>query len=132
MPFLDHIGIKVTDLDRSAEFYKAVFGFEEVERRRIGPDVDSVTLKVGTNLVFLLYRADFKSRDPEAPSGVDHVAICFDGAEWERVTRRTRELGVRILREIPRVQGSTGWGPGQYILDPDGNEIEIKHPGSAL
>ncbi len=47
MPSLDHVGIKVTDLDRAACFYREVFGFEEVERRRLGRDVDSVALRLG-------------------------------------------------------------------------------------
>jgi catechol 2,3-dioxygenase-like lactoylglutathione lyase family enzyme len=126
MPLLDHVGIRVTDLDRAARFYKEVFGFEEIERRRLGRDVDSVALRVGANLIFLLHRSDFKTHDPKAVSGVDHVAFSFDPAEWEQVTKRTKEMGVHILRELPSVQGSTGWGPSQYIHDPDRNEIEIK------
>ena len=50
----------------------------------------------------------------------------FDAAEWERITARVREMGVPILQELPIVLGATGAGPCQYILDPDGIEIEIK------
>lgn len=129
MPTLDHVGIKVTDLDRSVKFYQDLFGFEELERRRIGRGIDTVALKVGVNLLFLLNREDFTERDPESLSGVDHFAICYDGAEWEAVTARAREMGVRIVQQQPSVQGATGRGPCVYILDPDGNEIELKHGG---
>lgn len=131
MPLLDHVGIRVTDLNRAVHFYKEVFGFEEVERRRLdGRDIDSVALRVGTNLIFLLYHPHYKSQDPNAAFGIDHIAISYDAAEWERITIRTRELGVKIVRELPRVLGSTGWGPCQYVNDPDGNEIEIKNTGT--
>ena len=126
MPLLDHVGIKVTDLDRSVKFYQDVFGFEALERRRIGPDTDSVALKVGVNLILLLHHPGYTTRNPEDPAGVDHFALSFDGAEWERLARRTREWGVRFWAEYDRVQGATGWGPCQYILDPDGTQIEIK------
>ena len=108
MALLDHVGIRVTDLNRAASFYKDVFGFEEIERRRLGRDVDSVALRVGTNLIFLLYRPDFKPHEPQALSGVDHVAFSFDAAEWKKITKRTRELGVHIVRGRALVQGSTG------------------------
>jgi catechol 2,3-dioxygenase-like lactoylglutathione lyase family enzyme len=127
MPILDHVGIKVTDLDSSAEFYKDIFGFEEVERRTIGKNVDTVALKVGTSLLFLLYHPTYQSRDPESLSGGDHFSVSFDGGEWERVTARARERSVPIARENKRVLGATGWGPCLYVLDPDGNEVEIKH-----
>ena len=48
MPLLDHVGIKVTDLERSAAFYRDIFGFEEVERRRLGNAVDSIAMRIGT------------------------------------------------------------------------------------
>jgi catechol 2,3-dioxygenase-like lactoylglutathione lyase family enzyme len=126
MPMLDHVGLKVTDLDRSADFFKDIFGFEEVERRPIGKDVDSVALKIGTSLLFLLYHPSYESRDPKARSGGDHFSVSFDGAEWEQVTARARERGVPIVRDLARVRGATGFGPCLYILDPDGNEVEIK------
>jgi catechol 2,3-dioxygenase-like lactoylglutathione lyase family enzyme len=126
MPLLDHVGIKVTDLERSVRFYRDVFGFEEVDRRRFDDGVDAVGLRVGPNLLFLLHRPHYQSRDPKDVAGTDHFAISFDAAEWELITARVRELGVPIVQEQPVVLGATGRGPCQYILDPDGIEIEIK------
>jgi catechol 2,3-dioxygenase-like lactoylglutathione lyase family enzyme len=126
MPMLDHVGIKVTDIERSVRFYRDVFGFEEVDRRRFDDGVDAVGLQVGPNLLFLLNRPHYRSRDPKDVAGTDHFAISFDAAEWELITARVREMGVPILQELPIVLGATGRGPCQYILDPDGIEIEIK------
>ena len=126
MARLDHVGLKVTDLERSVRFYNELFGFEVVDRRTIGRNIDNVALRVGDSIVFLLNRADFESRDPESLSGGDHVAFAFEPAEWERVTARARERGTPISKDLPNVMGASGWGPSLYILDPDGNEIEIK------
>ncbi len=72
MPLLDHVGVKVTDLDRSIRFYTELFGFELVDRRMLGSrNVEAAGLKVADDsLIFLLYNPDFGSHSPEDEEGL--------------------------------------------------------------
>ena len=57
MALLDHVGIRVTDLDRAVNFYRDMFGFEMVDRRMLGggEKIEAAAMKVGESLIFLLY-----------------------------------------------------------------------------
>ena len=84
MPLLDHVGVKVTDLDRSIKFYTELFGFEMVDRRMLGSSkVEAAALKVGDSLVFLLHNDEFKARSGEEHGGVDHSFFSFDSVSLQ-------------------------------------------------
>ena len=56
MALLDHVGVKVTDLDRSIRFYSDLFGFEMVDRRMLGnSNVEAAAMDVGGSIIFLLH-----------------------------------------------------------------------------
>src|SRR3954454_23133364 len=67
MAVLDHVGVRVTDLDRAIRFYEEIFGFEMVDRRMLtgNEGVETAAMKVGPdNLVFLLYNPAFGAPPP--------------------------------------------------------------------
>lgn len=127
MPLLDHVGVKVTDLDRSIRFYSDLFGFEMVDRRMLGrSNVEAAALDVGGSIVFLLHEASFQARSPEEHGGVDHFCLTFTDAEFRDILERIRTMGVRLEGGVVPRTGATGRSDSQYILDPDGNQIEVK------
>ena len=78
MPLLDHVGVKVTNLDRSIKFYNELFGFQLVDRRMLGSsNVEAAAIQVGRSIIFLLNTAEFKSCDSDEHGGVDHFCLTF-------------------------------------------------------
>ncbi len=127
MPLLDHVGVKVTDLDRSIRFYSDLFGFEMVDRRMLGrSNVEAAAMEVGGSIIFLLNEASFRSRSPEEHGGVDHFCLTFTDPEFREILDRTKAMGVRLEGGVVPRTGATGRSDSQYILDPDGNQIEVK------
>ncbi len=127
MPLLDHVGVKVTDLDRSIRFYSDLFGFEMVDRRMLGnSNVEAAAMQVGGSIIFLLNTASFRARSPEENGGVDHFCLTFTDPEFREILDRTKAMGVRLEGGVMPRTGATGRSDSQYILDPDGNQIEVK------
>jgi len=72
MPLLDHVGVKVTDLDRSIKFYSDLFGFEMVDRRMLGrSNVEAAAMQVGGSIIFVLYEPSFRARSADEHGVVD-------------------------------------------------------------
>ena len=127
MPLLDHVGVKVTDLDRSIRFYSDLFGFEMVDRRMLGTSkVEAAAMDVGGSIIFLLNESSFQARSPEEHGGVDHFCLTFTDPEFREILDRTKAMGVRLEGGVMPRTGATGRSDSQYILDPDGNQIEVK------
>lgn len=130
MAVLDHVGIRVTDLERSVAFYHDMFGFEEMGRMRFAQSgMDAVAMKVGPeNLIFLLHHPEFVAFPPSVEGRPDHFCVVFDPGEFEDVMARLESAGVfdRLDCELMPRTGATGRSLSRYILDPDNHQIEVK------
>src|SRR5947199_301262 len=123
---VDHIGIRVRDLDRALEFY-GVLGFT-LHHRATGDDVAIIRNEHGVelNLVFNANsgdRADNILMDvPEKFPGYTHIAL--------RVTSIPATLATLKANGIAITQGPVSFGDaGQvsvFIRDPDRNVIELR------
>lgn len=124
---IDHVVIRVADLEKMLDFYVGVLGCR-LER---GPGKAGLAqLRAGDSLLDLvdaagpLGREGGRAPDHGAPN-VDH--ICFLVRPWdpdalcERLTAHGVEFG-----EIASRYGATGQGPSLYLEDPEGNTIELK------
>lgn len=143
---LGHVGIHVSDVERSIEFYRKVVGLKLTGNWR-PPEVfrPICFMRVSEkhhDLVFFELAKDV-DRDGLDTSdsfhrrniGVQHIAFEFDSREeWLHALDHVRSCGVEIL-DGPLVHGheSTGiqsflGGSGShafYFCDPDGNRIEF-------
>jgi len=126
---LDHIVLRVANVDRSIEFYGDVLGCP-VERRI--DELGLIQLRAGDSLIDLvdvaspLGKSGGGALDPDARN-VDHFAlrlVRFDEsairAHLARFEIEAGETGTRY--------GADGFGPSIYIRDPDGNTVELKGP----
>jgi catechol 2,3-dioxygenase-like lactoylglutathione lyase family enzyme len=133
MALLDHVGIRVTDLDRSIRFYSELLGFELIERRMLGGgDVEAAMMKVGEqSVIFLLYNPSFISLPASVEGRPDHFCLTFQADEFRMVMNRLETAGVfdRLDCELAPRTGATGRSPSKYILDPDNHQIEVKVQG---
>lgn len=127
MPNAGHIGINVTNLDRSRAFYMDVFGFklaggsDEAPRR-------FAFLTDGNRLVLTLWEQSEGRFDGSRP-GLHHLSFEVATAEEVRAAeKRLRERGVEFAYDgiVPHAEGMSSGGI--FFHDPDGTRLEICAP----
>lgn len=125
-----HVGLNVSDLDRSKEFYRNVFGFEVMgESREEGRRF--VFLSEGPTLVLTLWQQGegrFEKRRP----GLHHLSFQVGTIEdVKKVEERLRALQVPFIYDgiVPHAEGSQS--AGVFFEDPDGIRLEIYAPTGA-
>ena len=124
---MDHVVLRVRDVDRSIAFYCGVLGCHE-ERRL--DDLGLIQLRAGRSLIDLVdlnKPLGQRGGAPAAKEGrnVDHFALQvrdFDEAALrDQLTRHGIDPG-----EVMQLYGAEGTGPAVYLRDPDGNTVELK------
>jgi catechol 2,3-dioxygenase-like lactoylglutathione lyase family enzyme len=125
---IDHVVLRVVDLDRVATFYIDVLGARWEKRQEA---IGLYQLRVGTSLIDLVPVDGKLGRIGGAAPGaegrnVDH--ICFRVLPWDgdAVLGHLRAHG--IAGEIVSRYGADGDGPSVYLSDPEGNNLELKGP----
>ncbi len=116
---LGHVVLYVSDLTRSADFYRDTLGFREIARDR-----QTALFSSGrTHHELLLIEIGAEPREKHAPeTGLYHIGFKIgDGPEVLReVYLELKNAGVSIVGSADHhVTHSL------YILDPDGNELEL-------
>ena len=107
---LNHIGLTVTNLERSLDFYQRVLGLSSVTARG-GEANPTPRLRIGSGPQFISFSQG------DTPS-VNHYCFGMEGFEAGRVVDRLATLGVEA-----RVQENRGMDPSPEDLtchDPDG------------
>lgn len=125
-----HIGLNVTDLDRSAAFYREVFDFDVLAE---GEDADRRWAFLGrdTRLVVTLWQQSAGAFDPALP-GLHHLSFQVDTAEEVRATEEVlRSLGAAFAYDGVVPHGETGTSGGIFFTDPDGIRLEVYAPTGA-
>jgi glyoxylase I family protein len=124
---LDHVVLRVGNLDRAIEFYERVLNCR-VERRREQPKL--VQLRAGTSLIDLVpASASPGEAGNDVGRNMDHFAVRVDGFDAAALAEHLRLHGVEV-GEIRERYGAEGYGPSLYICDPDGNTVELKGPAT--
>jgi lactoylglutathione lyase len=123
---VDHIGIRVRDLDRALAFYRKL-GFTLL-RRAAGDDVAIIRNEQGVefNLVFNANAGDLATNIlmdvPDKFAGYTHIAL--------RVASMAATIAALAANEIAITQGPVSFGEsGQvsvFVRDPDRNVIELR------
>ncbi|MCZ6874505.1 MAG: VOC family protein [bacterium] len=120
---LDHLALKVTDMEQSLAFYQHVLGLEIV--RRSGPNEAggyAAVLRAGQQLLDLFSRPDFVSADKDKPVGMDHLCLQIDAASIDAVIADLQQAQVDIFWGPVERQGHTS----VYVYDPDGMHVELR------
>jgi glyoxylase I family protein len=122
---IHHVNFTVTDLRRSAAWYRDVLGlkagWEMPDKEERGEKVVLLHPASPFRLVLTLHRANDGQRASEFRTGLDHLAFTVEGrAELELWLRRFDELGVD---HSPIKEGVTGWLI--VFRDPDNIQLEM-------
>jgi catechol 2,3-dioxygenase-like lactoylglutathione lyase family enzyme len=126
---LDHVVLRVADLERSTAFYRDVLGCA-VEKWQA--ELGLLQLRAGSALIDLVTLDGPIGRDGGAAAGpegrnLDH--FCLRLARFDEVELRAH-LAAHGVQAGPTADryGAEGSGPSIYIRDPDGNTVELKAP----
>jgi len=117
---LDHVVLRVVDLDRSVDFYGRVLGLR-VERTLEKPKL--VQLRAGQSLIDLVPAEEGKL----AGRNMDHFALRIRNFDAAALAAHLKRQGVAV-GEVHERYGAEGYGSSIYIEDPDGNTVELKGP----
>lgn len=126
---LDHVVIRVRDLDRALSFWCNALGCA-VERRL--DELGLVQLRAGASLIDLvpvdspLGRAGGGAPDADRPN-MDHVALRIAAFDEAALRAHLEEHGI-APGDVATRYGAEGNGPSMYVKDPDGNTVELKGP----
>jgi glyoxylase I family protein len=124
---LDHIVLRVGDLDRAIRFYETVLNCH-VERRLEQPKL--VQLRAGVSLIDLVPASVSPGAAADAAGrNMDHFAVRVDGFDAAALAAHLRQHGIEVA-EVKERYGAEGYGPSLYISDPDGNTVELKGPAT--
>ena len=119
-----HVGIQVSDVDRSRDFYEGALGLEQIERPDFG--FPGVWYQLGDLQLHLLCNM------PAAPKPGGNGDFSFLGRhfafevdDYGKTVAALEERGIEVR--------GLGSEVGQmFIQDPDGNVIELIVPGGRL
>ncbi|MEX5351746.1 VOC family protein [Pseudomonas juntendi] len=128
---IDHIVLRVHDLDRSIAFYRDLLGCQ-VSRTR--EDLGMVHLAAGTSMIDLVSLDGPLGRPGgPAPSGqghnLHHFCLRIEPFNAPALIGYLQAAGVTVEPAEKRY-GAEGEGPSLYCFDPDGNQVELKGPVS--
>ena len=126
---LDHVVLRVRDMAAMQAFYCEVLGCT-VERRQ--DDIGLVQLRAGDSLIDLVdVTGELGLEGGTAPRAEGHNMdhLCLQVAPFDRaaIANHLQAHGVR-MGEFGLRYGALGQGPSQYLLDPEGNRVELKGP----
>ena len=128
---IDHLVLRVIDLERMLSFYCDVLGCS-VERRQ--DDLGLVQLRAGNSLIDLVpVDGKLGSQGGAAPGregrNMDHFCLRLHTFDEKRICTYLSEHGVSV-GEVGSRFGAEGKGPSIYVSDPEGNTVELKGPPS--
>lgn len=117
---LNHAVLYVSDLDRSVDFYRRAFGFEEIARE--GGGMAFLRAQGGQNHhdLALMAVGPGAPRPPRGSTGLYHLA-------WEVGTIEELAEAASTLTELNALTGMSDHGATKslYGADPDGIEFEV-------
>lgn len=126
---IDHLVLRVIDLDVMTRFYVGVLGCS-VERRK--DEIGLVQLRAGRALIDLVPVDGKLGRMGGAAPGaegrnMDHFCLRVEPFDAAAVRAHLAAHGVQA-GPVESRYGAEGEGPSVYLADPEGNVVELKGP----
>jgi len=129
---IDHVVLRVRDIDAMRGFYCDVLGATHVAYR---PEFGMSHLKVGSAMIDLITVDGKLGQAGGASPGregrnMDHLCLRVAPFDRDAIVAHLDAHGVRV-GEFGMRYGADGVGPSQYLFDPEGNLVELKGPPDA-
>ena len=125
---LDHIVLRVSDVDAMLAFYGEVLGCP-VERHR--EEIGLYQLRAGAAMIDLVPVDGKLGRAGGAAPGsegrnLDHLCLRIEPFDEAAVVAHLAQYGIAPQGPATINFGAEGDGPSLYVDDPDGNTVELK------
>jgi glyoxylase I family protein len=126
---IDHVVLRVRDIEAMTRFYCDVLGASKVAYR---PEFGMTHLRVGGSMIDLVAVDGPLGKPGGAAPGkegrnMDHLCLRVDPFDQGAIVAHLKEHGVTV-GEIRTRFGAEGNGVSIYLTDPEGNTVELKGP----
>jgi catechol-2,3-dioxygenase len=124
---IDHLVLRVSDLERMMTFYLDVIG---CTLEKVQAEIGLYQVRAGSSLIDLvpvdskLGRAGGAAPGPQGRN-LDHFCLRIDPFDADEIVRHLKKHGVEPGAVESRY-GAEGEGPSIYVTDPEGNVVELK------
>jgi len=130
---IDHLVLRVRDIDAMRGFYCDVLGATHVAYR---PEFGMSHLKAGRSMIDLITVDGTLGKAGGAAPGregrnLDHLCLRVEPFDQEAIVAHLKRHGVAV-GEIRRRYGAEGNGISIYLQDPEGNTVELKGPSDGV
>ena len=130
---IDHVVLRVRDLERSLVFYRDALGL--CVERALPPEIGLVQLRAGNALLDLVPVTSELGKSGGAAPGpeghnMDHFCFDVDPFDEPRLRAHLRAHRIPCGETSLHRYGARGFGASIYIQDPDGNTVKLKGPPS--
>ena len=115
---IDHVEVRVRDLESAVAWYSRVFGLEEVHRWQPHP----VMIGVGGTMIAVFRVPDGEPEGPGPRRGWDVVAFRTDETGFAAAQEHLRRLEIEFQGPIDHDVAKS-----IYFSDPDENRLEITY-----
>ena len=127
---LDHVVLRVRDLDIAEAFYREVLGCDVVRRR---DDLGLRPLRAGASMIDLVAvdgKLGLRGGSAAGSEGrnVDHLCLRIEPFDEAAIVRHFAAHALAPHGPASSNFGAEGDGPSLYLGDPDGNTVELKGP----
>jgi catechol 2,3-dioxygenase-like lactoylglutathione lyase family enzyme len=126
---IDHLVLRVRDIDAMRRFYCDVLGATHVAWR---PEFGMSHLKVGRSMIDLITVDGKLGKAGGAAPGregrnLDHLCLRLEPFDQDAIVAHLKRHGIEA-GDVRRRYGAEGNGVSIYITDPEGNTVELKGP----
>ena len=122
---LDHVVLRVADLERSLGFYRDMLGCAVVRES----DSGLTQLQAGSAMLDLVALDSKAGRSGGAGPGregrnMEHFALNLEEFDEAAIRAHLKTFGVEVKKSGRRF-GAEGYGPSVYFDDPDGHRLQL-------
>ena len=112
---IDHVVLRVGDIERMRKFYCEVLGAQHVAYR---PEFGMSHLRIGAAMIDLV-------KGERNGTNMDHFCLRVEPFDQQAIVAHLEKHGVEVGKIRNRF-GAEGNGVSIYLTDPEGNTVEQK------
>jgi len=129
---IDHVVLRVQDMERAVAFYRDVLGCSVARER---PTLGMVHMHCGASMVDLISVDGPLGLRGGPAAGVqgrnmEHLCLRVEPFDEAHLREHLAAHGVAVDGQVRSNLGAEGDGLSLYLRDPDGNALELKGPTS--
>jgi len=126
---MDHIVLNVADIERSLAFYTGALALpgERVEEWRAGSiGFPSVRISPATIIDLMKGDAPGRASGQKTQGNLNHFCLVLEGTDLAPAIAHLQQARVAVHNGPVSRWGARGRATSVYLLDPDGNEVELR------